>query len=212
SLAWRAAHKTKVLPALQQALQQSSAVLALQLRDSNGIQHRWSAGELVIVYDDGEYEFRLRSRQRLRVCPECRAVLPVEQFNAHQSISLMHHVCAQSRQIAAIESPRVYLVALFDACKVLQVFVQNIRALLNGYQSELHDTIHTWLEDTVYPLFETLGSIDERFWLLGLCQAIDVFLDIIHDNRISSFTSQEIRDVLRYKDVIDALLRRIQEY
>jgi hypothetical protein len=200
------------LVALQHALQQPSATLALQLRGSNGTSHAWSVGELVITRDDGEYEFRIRSRQRLRVCPECRAVLPAEQYSDHKSISVVDHVCTQDRQIASVESPKVYLVTLFDMCQVLRLFAQTVRALVNGYHSDLHETIHTWLEEAVFPLYETSGNSNDQTWLLGLCQAIDVFLAIIHDNSTTDVASHDVRDVLKYKDVIDALLRHIQEW
>lgn len=200
------------LLSLQQALQQPSATLPLHIRRPNGTQHIWTAGELVIANDDGEHEFRIRSRQRLCVCPECRTVLPTEQFNAHENISVLRRVCTQSRQIASVESPKVYFVALFDACELLRFFARSILALLNGYRNELHDTISTLLEEVVYPFYERSGGIDERSWLLGLCQAVDIFIDIVNDTGTTFFASQDVKNILQYKGVIDTLLLRIQEW
>jgi len=111
----------------------------------------------------------------------------------------------------AVESAKVYLVALFDSRELLRLFARHILSLLNGHQNDLPDIVQGWLE-AVYPFYEQSGGVDERSWLLGLCQAINVFLDILNNDDVTSFASRDMRNVVQYKDTIDALLLRIQEW
>jgi len=199
------------LAALQQALQQPSASVAVRVRRSDGAQYAWPEGELRTANYDGEYQFRIHSQERMRVCPECRAVLPAAWFSGHKSISIFNHTCFQNHQVVAVESAKVYLVALFDSRELLRLFARCILSLLNGHQNELPDIVEAWLE-IVYPFYEQSGGVDERSWLLGLCQAINVFLDILNNDDATAFVSRNVKNVLQYKDAIDALLLQVQEW
>jgi len=199
------------LAVLQQALQQPAASVAVRVRRSDGAQYEWPEGKLLTANDEGEYEFRIHSQGRIRACPECRTVLPAMWFSAHKSISIFNHTCSQNHQLVAVESAKVYLVALFDSRELLRLFARHILSLLNGHQNDLPDIVQGWLE-AVYPFYEQSGGVDERSWLLGLCQAINVFLDILNNDDVTSFASRDMRNVVQYKDTIDALLLRIQEW
>ncbi|NTU50002.1 MAG: hypothetical protein HGA87_03785 [Desulfobulbaceae bacterium] len=189
------------------------ACLTTDVREikEGGRHYAWPDGKLYIVDDEGEIILRLRSRDFLGACIQCRVVLPGHSFSSHQHLCKVGVLCLNSRGIPDRRDMRVYLAARFDGCDLLGAVARHLKAIVAESADDLPDKITSLLEDKLYNYFEQSGFADERTWLLGLSQAIDTLTYCLSSVDNSKLTDQEIKKVTLYQDALLSIVHWIQE-